>query len=364
MQALVRVDSSLQIGVGHLMRCLTLADELRRVGLCVTFACRALPRNMNSLIESRGFSFHALPGDDRRDRVDSILQDWGEDAAATVGILHHLKTVDWLIVDHYGLDRQWERRLRSHARRVMVIDDLANRKHECDLLLDQNFFHDAETRYSGLIPNSTRTLFGPRFALLRSDFEMFRRQAVVRGGSVRRILIFFGGTDSDNVTAKAIRAVKSIEKRDLEFDVVVGGSNPHRVQIEEICREDARFHYHCQAENMAELMTKAGLALGAGGATTWERCYLGLPAITLATAANQISTNQDLAANGICWFLGRAQDVEAAQLGAFVAAVVNDPDALRTTSAKAMSITGEDETLPTRRVLKLMMDVLHGAASS
>ena len=361
MSALVRVDSSLRIGVGHLMRCLTLANELRREGVQVTFACRALAKNMNSLIEGKGFSLHALPNEDRRDQVEAIMPDWEQDAAATMEILNGLGTVDWLIVDHYGLDYRWERKFRSHAHRIMAIDDLANRKHECDLLLDQNFYHDAETRYSGLIPDSTRTMLGPRYALLRSEFEMFRRQAGVRNGPVKRILIFFGGMDSANVTAKAIHAVRSIAKPDLEFDVVVGGSNPHSAEIEQICREDARFHYHCQAENMAELMARADLALGAGGATTWERCYLGLPTITLATAANQISTNQDLAANGICWFLGRAQNVEAARLREWVVAVVGNPEALRTISAGAMSVTGEDDSLPSRRVVKLMLADLHGS---
>lgn len=363
MRALVRVDSSLRIGVGHLMRCLTLADELRREGVNVAFACRALPENMNLLIEAWGFGLHVLSRDDRRDRIEDVLPDWEEDASATVEIANRLGAMDWLIVDHYGLDDRWERRLRPCAHRIMAVDDLANRKHECDILLDQNFYHDAETRYSGLVPGSARTMLGPRYALLRPEFEMFRRRARARDGTVKSILIFFGGMDPGNVTDKAIRAVQPIARPDLEFDVVAGSSNPHRGQIERRCHEDARFHYHCQAENMAELMAKADLALGAGGATTWERCYLGLPTITLATAVNQINTSRDLAANGICWFLGEAQDVDEARLTACVAAALEDPEALRKRSAMAMNVTGEDNSLPSRRVVKLMLADLRDSAS-
>jgi len=364
MRIVVRVDSSVRIGTGHLMRCLTLAEVLRQNGVGVSFACRPLPGNMMALIEARGHTLRTLPGDDPRDQVEELLPDWEKDAAGMAGILNDIGTVDWLIVDHYGLDYRWERTIRPFVRRIMAIDDLANRRHECDLLLDQNYYRDADTRYAGLIPVSTQTLLGPRYALLRPEFETFRHQARGRNGRVKTVLVFLGGTDPDNVTEIAIRAMQSDRSLKLEFHVVVGGSNPHRKQIEAICREDPRFRYQCQAENMAELMTKADLTLGAGGATTWERCFLGLPAIIVATAENQIQTTQDLAANGVCWFLGRARDLTEAPLAACVTNAIRDPGTLRIMSAKAMDIMGEDDTLPTSRIVSSMLDHQRGLGST
>lgn len=364
MRIVVRLDSSVRIGTGHLMRCLTLAEVLRQKGISVSFACRPLPGNMMTLIEARGHTLRTLPGDDPRDQVEELLPDWEKDAAGMAEILNDIGTVDWLIVDHYGLDYRWERAIRPFVRRIMAIDDLANRRHECDLLLDQNYYLDADTRYAGLIPESTQTLLGPRYALLRPEFEAFRHQARSRNGLVKTILVFLGGTDPDNVTAKAIRAMQSARNVKPEFHVVVGGSNPHRKQIEAICRGDPRFRYQCQAENMAELMAKADLTLGAGGATTWERCFLGLPAIIVATATNQIKTTQDLAANGVCWFLGRAHDLTEAQLVACVTNAIRNPGALRIMSVKAMDIMGEDDTLPTGRIVSSMLDNQRGLGST
>ena len=364
MRIVVRLDSSVRIGTGHLVRCLTLAEALRQDGVSVSFACRPLPGNMMTLIEARGHALRTLPGDDPRDPVEQLLPDWEKDAAAMAELLNGIGMVDWLIVDHYGLDYRWERKIRPFVRRIMVIDDLANRRHECDLLLDQNYYLDADTRYAKLIPESTQTLLGPRYALLRPEFETFRHRARGRNGLVKTILVLLGGTDPANVTEKAIRAMQSAREVKPDFQVVVGGSNPHRKQIEAICREDPRFHYQCQAENMAELMTKADLTLGAGGATTWERCFLGLPSIIVATAPNQIRTTQDLAANGVCWFLGRAHDLTEAQLVASVTHAIRNPGTLKTMSAKAMDIMGDDDRLPTGRIVSFLLDNQRGLRSA
>lgn len=362
MHALLRLDSSVRIGTGHLMRCLSLAEALRRRQVDVAFVCRALPGDMAALITARAFDLCMLARDDTRVQHDDLLPDWEEDAAGTLGVLSR-RPADWLVVDHYGLDERWERKLRPCARKILVVDDLANRPHECDLLLDQNYFVDAETRYAGLIPRASQALLGPRYALLRPEFEAFRAPAKARDGSVKRILIFLGGTDPDNATEKAVVALQRLADSALDFDVVVGGSNPHRQRIETICSNDPRFRYHCQAENMAELMAKADLALGAGGATNWERCFLGLPAIVVATATNQIKTSIDLAAKGVCWFLGRAQDLDEAALHGCVADAIRKPEALKEMSARAMRVTGDDDLLPTRRIVNLMLENERSAVS-
>lgn len=303
MKIAIRTDASLYMGTGHLMRCLTLAGEVRQQGHTVTFICRELPGNLCELIEKKGYHVYRLPFQDKN-RIQTV-QDvsswlgatWREDAEQTISVLQEISIaskIDWLVVDHYALDIQWERMMRPYVERIMVIDDLANRPHDCDLLLDQNLYENMEQRYMGLVPETCKLLLGPQYALLRPEFREARKKLRPRDGIVRRILIFFGGTDPTNETLKAIEAVRLLNRPDIEVDVIVGANNPHRELIEKACGELPNFHFHCQVDNMAELMAKADLAIGAGGSTTLERCYLGLPTIVVVTAENQVGLAQTL----------------------------------------------------------------------
>ena len=189
---------------------------------------------------------------------------WQQDATETLAALGETQPA-WLIVDHYALDLRWESILRPRVGKIMVIDDLADRPHDCELLLDQNLYQDMETRYDPLVPATCAKLLGPKYALLRPEFAQARKNLRQRDGQVMRILVFFGGVDPTNETAKAIHALASIADRQFAVDVVVGSGNPHKQQIENLCAEHEGFHYHCQVDNMAELMAAADLAIGAGG---------------------------------------------------------------------------------------------------
>ena len=318
MKIAIRTDASLYMGTGHLMRCLTLADEVRREGHTVTFICRELPGNLCELIEKKGYHVYRLPFQDKN-RIQTV-QDvsswlgatWREDAEQTISVLQEISIaskIDWLVVDHYALDIQWERMMRPYVKRIMVIDDLANRPHDCDLLLDQNLYENMEQRYMGLVPETCKLLLGPQYALLRPEFREARKKLRPRDGVVRRILIFFGGTDPTNETLKAIEAVRLLNRYDIEVDVVVGANNPHRDLVKKKCEALPNFHYHCQVDNMAELMVKADLAIGAGGSTTWERYCLGLPSILIAVASNQVFISKSSARQNIDVFLGEASQV-------------------------------------------------------
>ena len=355
MRAVIRLDSSLQIGTGHLMRCLTLAEGLRERGADVEFACRRLEGSMAPLLESKSFEVREIPGNDPRGEIDHPLPDWQADAAAMEHVVRD-SGADWVGVDHYGLDANWERAMRPTGARVFVVDDLANRRHACDLLLDQNYYRDADTRYDGLVPAGAVMLLGPRYALLRPDFASYRARGRSRAGDVRRILVFLGGTDPDNVTHKVVSALQRVPAADLQVHVVVGGTNPHRHDIQRLCAADARFSYECQARDMAALMAESDLAVGAGGATTWERCYLGLPAIVVATGENQVRTNEDIAALGVCRYLGRASELTIEEVAAAVEDVMADPAAITTMSRKAMAIMGDEDALPTSRVVDALMN--------
>lgn len=186
MRVLIRTDASVEIGSGHLMRCLTLADQLRSEDSAVAFACRDLPGGLFDLLQTHGYRYARLPSATPGSNAQQ------DDAEATLEAAEKLfpDGLDWLVVDHYGLDATWERMLRPHVRKLMVIDDLANRPHDCDLLLDQNYYRDLDRRYHGLVPEQCITLLGPTYVLLRPEFADARQQLRLRDGSVRRILVF------------------------------------------------------------------------------------------------------------------------------------------------------------------------------
>ena len=315
MRVVIRVDSSTTIGSGHVMRCLTLAKQMREEkGAEVHFISRDLEGNLYAKIKVAGFSLHVLPRHSLNENLSgyeawlTVSQD--VDAAETKAVLREIGRVNRLVADNYALDIVWERELRPFTDEIFVIDDLANRKHDCDILLDQNFYLDADKRYAGLVPEKCRLLLGPRYALLREEFYEARKHLRKRDGSLRNILVFYGGSDLTNETMKALRALHTFHETQSEVtaDVIVGASNPYKQEIKEFCdAADAKewVHYHCQVDNMAAYMAHADLMLGAGGSTTWERCFLELPAIVTAVADNQERSAEDCAAVGLNLYLGK-----------------------------------------------------------
>ncbi len=306
LRVVIRTDASVQIGSGHVMRCLTLADALRERGTEVHFVCRKLPGHLGEVLANKHYPVYWLPPPDadattipaHTAHSSWLGVPWEMDAEQIQNWLATLPEVDWLIVDHYALDQAWESQLRPKVQRIMVIDDLADRPHECDLLLDQNLYEDMEQRYTGLVPQACRLLLGPRYALLRPEFLEARKNLRQRDGTVRRILVFFGGADPSNETAKALRAIQLLDRPDIAVDVVVGSANPHRSAIEALCAELPNTRFYCQVSNMAELMAKADLAIGAGGSVTWERFCLALPSLVISIAKNQLELIETLAKMG------------------------------------------------------------------
>ena len=307
--AVIRVDSSEMIGSGHLMRCLTLADRMRREGTEVHFICRDLVGNLNHLVREQGFPLHILP----RHADDPSLSGYAAwltvaqetDARETGEVLSTFAPIMRLVVDSYALDEAWERIVHPLVGELFVSDDLANRKHDCDILLDQNFYRAMRHRYDGLVPPSCKLLLGPAHALLREEFYAAKKKLRRRDGNLRRILVFYGGSDITHETEKAVRALLHLSLPTVEVDVIIGGSNAHRMQIEELCAPHDFLHTYCAVSNMAEFMANADLCLGAGGTTTWERCFLGLPAIVTAIAENQLEICLDCADAGLIYYLGR-----------------------------------------------------------
>jgi UDP-2,4-diacetamido-2,4,6-trideoxy-beta-L-altropyranose hydrolase len=300
-----RVDASSQIGTGHFMRCLTLADALKQSGAHIRFISRNLPEHLQNMLGVKGIEFVLLESDTAPALTDDLAHaHWlgtsqAQDAQATVRTLSG-QMWNWLVVDHYALDIRWESALRGTVQKIMVIDDLADRQHDCDVLLDQNFYADMQTRYTRKVPSHCELLMGPRYALLRDEFRKLREQVKPRTGPVKRILVFFGGVDTDNYTGQAIAALSEIDIRGLHVDVVIGAQHPYLEEIKAACVQHG-FISHVQTSKMAELMAAADLAIGAGGSATWERCCLGLPTLVFCTAYNQQKQLVDAAHEGLLY---------------------------------------------------------------
>lgn len=300
-----RVDASSQIGTGHFMRCLTLAEELKQREAQLCFVSRHLPDHLREMLEEKGHEFVLLDGAQQDTTWDELAHArWlgvsqAEDAAATIQALSGQKW-NWLVVDHYALDFRWESALRQTVENILVIDDIADRLHDCDVLLDQNYYVDMESRHVGKVPTHCQLLLGPRYALLRDEFRKLREQVKPRSGPVKRVFVFFGGVDAENHTSLAIKALAELEVEELHVDVVIGAQHPYRSEIEVACAVH-KYGCHVQTNRMGELMAAADLAIGAGGSVTWERCCLGLPAISICTANNQGRQITDAAALGLLY---------------------------------------------------------------
>jgi len=320
MHVCIRCDASQQIGSGHVMRCLALAESMRVIGAEVEFSCRQHAGNLIGYIRSRDFIVHELFGSFgnkfdcvkapnlRHEYAEWLGVSQLEDANETIFALQGRRP-QWLIVDHYGLDRTWEGALRPHVENIMAIDDLADRGHDCELILDQNFFIDGETRYDHLVSPSCIKLLGPSYALLRREFSEARKILAPKSQNVQRVLVFFGGVDQDNVTGSALEALSASEFYQLKVDVVLGEGNPHKALIEKQVLARAHTTLHVQINNIAELMAGCDLSLGAGGSTTWERLCLGLRSLVVTVAENQIHFIKDLSQAGFLTLLGSSKNV-------------------------------------------------------
>lgn len=306
MRAAFRADASVEIGTGHVMRCLTLADALHESGAECLFLCRQHNGHLLDLIAKRGHEAIALPLHEADWPASDpglpahahwLGTDWVTDAADSSEALAG-RYIGWLVVDHYALDRRWEQAMRPHCRRLMVVDDLADRPHDCDLLLDQNLGRRAED-YRGLLPPEARTLIGPHYALLRPEFAALRTESLARREhpELGHLLVTMGGVDKDNATGAVLDALAGCDlPPDLRITVVLGPHAPFLAQVRARAETMPRpTRVLAGVGDMARLMADADLAIGAAGSTSWERCCLGLPTIQTVLAENQLMIADALA---------------------------------------------------------------------
>ena len=338
----IRTDSSHIIGTGHVMRCLVLADLFRNRGDEVLFICRAYSGNLCDLIIDRGFNVKKLEAfrDDDKKAIfrnhEELCPDWHEDAQLTYEIIAECNC-NLLVVDHYGLDERWEKHLSPIVNKIIVIDDLANRKHVCDILIDQNLHYNANKRYLNIVPESAQIFLGPRYALLDKNFNkpsLIRK----RNGSLNKILVYIGGADHGNQIFKILNALKSLKSYSLNITIVLGPICLDSSAIIDAVKDDENIRIIVSTDKMAQLMSEADLAVGTCGVAAWERCALGLPSIVVITAENQREDAEILDRIGAVKNLGEANLVSASDYACEIESLISRPNKLKRMAEAALSI--------------------------
>jgi len=318
MNVAIRADASFKIGSGHVMRCLTLADALSELGSKVVFICKDHDSSLINKITNFGYEVKVLAVSSSKEVNSQLVHaEWlggtqEDDAEKTIAAIKSID-VDWMIVDHYAIDESWHKKIRSYANRIFVIDDLGDRNHDCDILMDQNLGATLE-KYKGKVPKDCELLLGPRYALLRPEFAQWRDKSLKRRRNTvepKNILVSLGGVDQQNITTDVINELSKLpDYADAEVNVVLGSQSPHINAVESAAKKNPlNINLHVDSTRIAELMNQADLAVGASGSSSWERCALGLPTIGYVISDNQKPIAEELAKNGALIMVKSAKDL-------------------------------------------------------
>ena len=306
MTTLIRTDASLRIGTGHVMRCLVLAKQKSKINKenCegnILFLCRKRPGNMIDFIRSQGFPVIELSsvkeddfsiGGNMEEEIETI-------ASLSKDSFLKNQTLPNLVIDHHGIGIEYEKKVRPFVKQILVIDDLEDRPHDCDILLNQNYSTNTN-RYEGLLPKHCQKLLGPKYALLREEFYQTRKilqeSYYTKEFDKKKVLLFFGGTDPENYTERALRIL--MKCGDFEPQVVVGKNHPAIQGLEKILSKIPNSSLFVQTPFMHKILSSVSWFLGSGGSITWERMYLGVSGIVLSIAENQKKIVSELAKDG------------------------------------------------------------------
>jgi len=313
----IRADASTRIGTGHIMRCLTLAAKLKVDEHRIIFFCKQHHGHLNDFIENSGFEVIALSKPVNNLETEHNEHPWlgchyQDDAKECLQYVQNfkLKKIDLLIVDHYSLDYQWQDLFKPLCEKIMVIDDLADRKHHCDILLDQTFGRTPQD-YQSLLPKHCTLLLGKQYMLLRDEFYHARNLAQEKRINPQQslpnhVLISLGGTDPDNIASKILSWLISMKAdyRELNICLVANSHSNFLSELNTLAQKHQWIEIIIQPSSMAKLMLNANIAIGSSGATAWERCCLGLPSLSIISADNQQLVSKSLMDAGAITNLG------------------------------------------------------------
>jgi UDP-2,4-diacetamido-2,4,6-trideoxy-beta-L-altropyranose hydrolase len=332
----IRADANSRIGTGHLMRCLALAQAWQERGECVTFLSHCQNEALQRRIIKEGFEL-------------VFVEQQHPDPADLKQVLKKLKNlqngncIPWIVLDGYHFDSDYQKSIREAGSRLVVIDDYNHLpNYHADILLNQNI--GAE-----LIPYScdlkTVKLFGPKYALLRTEFLIWKDRIQIQREDQHRIMVTLGGADPDNITLKVLRGLFQTRLKGFAVDVIVGPVNPNirELEFEIQCARKASVPIANSIQllysiNMPEIMAMTDMAISAGGSTCWELCFFGKPFMVLIAAENQrgIARSLDQVGSAIC--LGWHQDVSSKQIKTNLESLLNDTQGRRELSIRSRKI--------------------------
>ena len=292
----IRVDASPEIGIGHIMRCLTLAQELKNNFDKIIFLTRKDSGDFTETIMKNEFEVIFIPTNNDSDIIKNLITTYSENK-------------NFLLIDHYDVDSNFESSLKNIFEKIFVIDDLANRKHDCDLLIDQNYYRDLNHRYKKLIQNDTITLLGSKYAIIRPEFRNINKKTIKKNSQIKKILVSFGGSDPTNECKKALDALCSIENNQFEIVAIVGIYNNKFERLKKLYEKYSNIKIYRHVNDLSRLMLNSDLFIGAGGTTTWERFYMGLPSIVTIISDDQKESIEFLSDMGHVINLGLAKNV-------------------------------------------------------
>jgi UDP-2,4-diacetamido-2,4,6-trideoxy-beta-L-altropyranose hydrolase len=319
--AVFRVDASVEIGSGHARRCLTLARALGQDWDCF-FAGRAGTVEVVPALARAGVAFIDLPdGVDEAERLRATLP----------------AGCDLLVVDHYSLDAKFESACRGWARRIAVLDDLANRRHDCDVLVDQTPSRPVRD-YEGLVPEECIVLAGATYALLDSRFRQGSATAHAVPDVAKNVLINFGGTDGDGMTSLALESVSGVNLGLRTYYIVLDSRNARIGQVRALAQNLPGSEIMTDVDDMAALLGRCDMALGAGGVSSLERCCIGLPSLIVQVADNQRGNATALSAAGAARDLGPARHLKKGTLADELVALSRNRELRRSMSVAGKSL--------------------------
>ena len=321
MKCVFRVDSSTEIGTGHVMRCLVLADLLSQTqNSDIYFVSRRHQGNCSQLVIDRGYGLFTLPEPTVTVKSTDVYESWlgvtiYEDAKQTQKYIKRIGWVDMLIVDHYGISQTWESNFRGQVGGILVIDDLANRVHDCDWLLDHNYYRGAAKRYNELVPNACRLLCGPAYALVANNVVLAAKQRKELANKLQKkdqlsCVVFMGGGDPGNYSKTVVELIADIDE-EQRITLVAGKSNKHIASYLADYQHKPNIDVLVSPSDYINLIGGADYTVCAGGVSVLERLMLGVPSIVFKIADNQTEICENLSGVGFIHYGGDIRELRS-----------------------------------------------------
>lgn len=335
-----RADASNEIGTGHIMRCLAIADVLLSRGHKVGFICAQINPQLKDLIRSRQIPLFQTQPDPKTGQGSYRHSHWligseEADAELTIKAIGNVNC-EGVFMDHYGLAKPWEDLILKKTSNVAVMDDLCDRPHSARILIDYNIYKN-EKDYSALVDKSTQILQGPAYAPIRMELRDLRENVQSHSGQVRSVLISFGGSDSQGYTLRAAEGLVLSRKKFEKVRIILSPESKTHSAISKICHENA-YELLNPTPKLGEYILKSDFGIGAGGVTQVERSFLGLPSLIASIAENQSVLSAKMSEIEICKSLGDAAHITSGDWSKAIQKYSSDQKWLKETQEKGLSL--------------------------